>query len=165
MESSWWDERSACPKSGSKSSNNKSKLSLSAVAGIFYILILGMTTAIACSLLEYWYFKHRKQKDGDVNDVLESNCYPRSFISGKNVNSTLSQSSSTASNSSSKPILTTKSRNVSFVENLNDRSSNFEKYDIERPSRKKMSTFGVDLEGDESSRRNRSRKKSRHSNR
>lgn len=53
MESSWWDERSACPNSASKSSNNKSKLSLSAVAGIFYILILGMITAIACSLLEY----------------------------------------------------------------------------------------------------------------
>ena len=121
MESSWWDERSACPKAGSKSSNNKSKLSLSAVAGIFYILILGMTTAIACSLLEYLYFKHReKQYYGSDSDGSTTKSGGKSEVK---LFPSISKSSSNASISSCRPIISKSRgfvRNVSFQEDVHN---------------------------------------------
>ena len=126
MESAWWDERSACPKAGSKSSTEKSKLSLSAVAGIFYILILGMTTAIACSLLEYLYFKHREKQQKSPSTSSKS--------SNIQIFPGISKSSSTASNSSCRPII---SKNVSFQEDFGV----LENYDYEKPKLRKVTTF------------------------
>jgi len=53
----WWYERTEC-RHGDKPDATRNELSLSNVAGIFYILIGGLLLALAVALLEFCYKSH-----------------------------------------------------------------------------------------------------------
>lgn len=53
----WWYERTEC-RHGDKPDISGNELSLSNVAGIFYILIGGLLLALAVALLEFCYKSH-----------------------------------------------------------------------------------------------------------
>lgn len=53
----WWYERTEC-RHGDKPEATRNELSLSNVAGIFYILIGGLLLALAVALLEFCYKSH-----------------------------------------------------------------------------------------------------------
>lgn len=53
----WWYERTECRHSD-KPDGTRNELSLSNVAGIFYILIGGLLLALAVALLEFCYKSH-----------------------------------------------------------------------------------------------------------
>ncbi|XP_033743404.1 glutamate receptor-like isoform X2 [Pecten maximus] len=51
----WWDDRSECPSPGTASDGGQTALTLNNVAGIFYILISGLTLAILIAGCEFIY--------------------------------------------------------------------------------------------------------------
>ncbi|XP_077301920.1 glutamate receptor 1-like [Arctopsyche grandis] len=53
----WWYDRTEC-KHGEKQDTTRNELSLSNVAGIFYILIGGLLVALAVALIEFCYKSH-----------------------------------------------------------------------------------------------------------
>lgn len=53
----WWYDRTEC-RHGDKQDASRNELSLSNVAGIFYILIGGLLLALAVALLEFCYKSH-----------------------------------------------------------------------------------------------------------
>ncbi|KAL7299265.1 hypothetical protein TKK_0007854 [Trichogramma kaykai] len=53
----WWYERTEC-RHGDKQDTSRNELSLSNVAGIFYILISGLLLALAVALVEFCYKSH-----------------------------------------------------------------------------------------------------------
>lgn len=53
----WWYDRAEC-RLGDKQDASRNELSLSNVAGIFYILIGGLLLALAVALLEFCYKSH-----------------------------------------------------------------------------------------------------------
>jgi len=53
----WWYERTEC-RHGEKQDTTRNELSLSNLAGIFYILIGGLLLALAVALLEFCYKSH-----------------------------------------------------------------------------------------------------------
>ena len=62
----WWYERTEC-RHGDKQETSRSELSLSNVAGIFYILIGGLLLALAVALLEFCYKSHSEATRAKVN--------------------------------------------------------------------------------------------------
>ncbi|XP_049813861.1 glutamate receptor 1-like [Schistocerca nitens] len=57
LKNRWWYDRTEC-KHGDKQDTSRSELSLSNVAGIFYILVSGLLLAMAVALLEFCYKSH-----------------------------------------------------------------------------------------------------------
>ncbi|CAG7829022.1 unnamed protein product [Allacma fusca] len=53
MEAQWWNERSECGSSNKETTASDDELSLGSVAGIFYILILGLVLAMVVALIEF----------------------------------------------------------------------------------------------------------------
>lgn len=66
----WWYDRSECKKE--KETAAKSELSLSHVAGIFYILICGLILAMVMALLEFCYKATQESKKAKVLIILPS---------------------------------------------------------------------------------------------
>ena len=64
----WWYDRSECKKE--KETAAKSELSLSHVAGIFYILICGLILAMVMALLEFCYKASSESKKAKVTFLL-----------------------------------------------------------------------------------------------
>lgn len=79
----WWYDRTEC-RHGDKQDASRNELSLSNVAGIFYILIGGLLLALAVALLEFCYKSHTEATRAKVtswhhsgikiSSVLISNC-------------------------------------------------------------------------------------------
>lgn len=57
LENKWWYERTEC-RHADKQDTSRHELSLSNVAGIFYILITGLLLALAVALIEFCYKSH-----------------------------------------------------------------------------------------------------------
>ncbi|XP_060082330.1 glutamate receptor-like [Ylistrum balloti] len=55
LKKKWWDDRSECPSPGTASDGGQTALTLNNVAGIFYILISGLTLAILIAGCEFIY--------------------------------------------------------------------------------------------------------------
>ena len=64
----WWYDRSECKKE--KETAAKSELSLSHVAGIFYILICGLILAMVMALVEFCYKASSESKKAKVTILL-----------------------------------------------------------------------------------------------
>lgn len=63
----WWYDRTEC-RHGDKQDASRNELSLSNVAGIFYILIGGLLLALAVALLEFCYKSHTEATRAKVID-------------------------------------------------------------------------------------------------
>lgn len=61
----WWYDRTECRHGDKQDSRNE--LSLSNVAGIFYILIGGLLMALAVALLEFCYKSHSEAARAKVS--------------------------------------------------------------------------------------------------
>nr|CAH7759919.1 unnamed protein product [Callosobruchus chinensis] len=64
LKNKWWYDRTECVRDKQDTSTNE--LSLSNVAGIFYILIAGLFLAMAVSLLEFCYKSHTEAKRAKI---------------------------------------------------------------------------------------------------
>ncbi|VEN59732.1 unnamed protein product [Callosobruchus maculatus] len=64
LKNKWWYDRTECVRD--KQDTNTNELSLSNVAGIFYILIAGLFLAMAVSLLEFCYKSHTEAKRAKI---------------------------------------------------------------------------------------------------
>jgi hypothetical protein len=53
LKQKWYYERSECTKSGSKESKQSTPLNLANVAGMFYVLIIGLGSAMVIAFLEF----------------------------------------------------------------------------------------------------------------
>lgn len=62
----WWYDRTEC-RQGDKQETSRSELSLSNVAGIFYILIGGLLLALAVALIEFCYKSHSEATRAKVH--------------------------------------------------------------------------------------------------
>merc|ERR1719362_1730509 len=78
----WWYDRSECKKE--KESPAKSELSLSHVAGIFYILICGLMLAMFMALIEFCYKASSESKKSKVpmSDAMKNKARLRSLGAG-----------------------------------------------------------------------------------
>jgi len=74
LQNKWWYEKTECKNDKDNPSANKNELSLSNLAGIFYILIGGLLVALAISLVEFCF---RSQKSPTTTS-LTSNSIPMS---------------------------------------------------------------------------------------
>lgn len=63
----WWYDRTEC-RHGDKQDASRNELSLSNVAGIFYILIGGLLLALAVALLEFCYKSHTEATRAKVTN-------------------------------------------------------------------------------------------------
>lgn len=68
----WWYEKTEC-RHGDKPDAARNELSLSNVAGIFYILIGGLLLALAVALLEFCYKSHTEATRAKV--IIERRTY------------------------------------------------------------------------------------------
>jgi len=68
LKNRWWYDRTEC-KNSEKQENSGNELSLSNVAGIFYILIGGLILAMAVALLEFCYKSHSEASRAKVSLV------------------------------------------------------------------------------------------------
>lgn len=85
----WWYDRTEC-RHGDKQDASRNELSLSNVAGIFYILIGGLLLALAVALLEFCYKSHTEATRAKVtslhhsaiklSSILISNCVTHTFV-------------------------------------------------------------------------------------
>ena len=85
----WWYDRTEC-RHGDKQDASRNELSLSNVAGIFYILIGGLLLALAVALLEFCYKSHTEATRAKVtswhhcgiklSSILISNCATYTFV-------------------------------------------------------------------------------------
>nr|CAB3250924.1 glutamate receptor 1-like [Phallusia mammillata] len=86
MKNYWWYDKSECGPNGNNSPTKTPALMLSNVAGVFYILIVGMILAVFISIIEYGYeavkADHRKRKKL-VDDKTSTN---RTCTSGLTLN-------------------------------------------------------------------------------
>ncbi|CAF3649865.1 unnamed protein product [Adineta steineri] len=82
----WWYERSECHSGTTKDSKQSNALNLVNVAGIFYILIVGLTLAIVLAILEFLIKANQeaKQTRHNVFDVMKRNM--RLSIAGVDLN-------------------------------------------------------------------------------
>jgi len=63
LKNRWWYDRSECKK---EKDSSKSELTLSYVAGIFYILICGLVLAMVTALIEFCYKASTESKKAKV---------------------------------------------------------------------------------------------------
>nr|CAI5844229.1 unnamed protein product [Callosobruchus analis] len=66
LKNKWWYDRTECVRDKQVSDTSTNELSLSNVAGIFYILIAGLFLAMAVSLLEFCYKSHTEAKRAKI---------------------------------------------------------------------------------------------------
>lgn len=59
LQNKWWYEKTECPRDKDNPSVRRNELSLTNLAGVFYILIGGLLVALAISLVEFCF---RSQK-------------------------------------------------------------------------------------------------------
>ncbi|UJR15747.1 hypothetical protein I4U23_002682 [Adineta vaga] len=84
----WWFDRSECHSISTKDSKQSNALNLVNVAGIFYILIVGLTLAILIAVLEFLIKANNEAKQTKINvfDVMKRNM--RLSIAGIDINET-----------------------------------------------------------------------------
>ncbi|CAF1368008.1 unnamed protein product, partial [Adineta ricciae] len=84
----WWFDRSECHSASTKDSKQSNALNLVNVAGIFYILIVGLTLAIIIAVLEFSIKAKREAKEtrNNIFDVMKRNM--RLSIAGVDLNDT-----------------------------------------------------------------------------
>ncbi|ERL85395.1 hypothetical protein D910_02815 [Dendroctonus ponderosae] len=72
LKNKWWYDRTECPKD--KQDSLRNELSLSNVAGVFYILIGGLFVAMGVAALEFCYKSHLEAKRAKIpiSDALKS---------------------------------------------------------------------------------------------
>lgn len=66
----WWYDRTEC-RHGDKQDATRNELTLSNVAGIFYILIGGLLLALAVALVEFCYKSHSEATRAKVLDKID----------------------------------------------------------------------------------------------
>lgn len=72
LQNKWWVDRSECPAADMESSEADDELSFSSLAGIFYILIIGLLAALIVAVFEFCYFSRRDARKKQVSKIGES---------------------------------------------------------------------------------------------
>ena len=70
LRNKWWVDRSDCPAEEKLSLESEDELSLSSLAGIFYILIGGLVLALIVALCEFFYNSRRDARKNNVSHIL-----------------------------------------------------------------------------------------------
>ncbi|PVD34150.1 hypothetical protein C0Q70_05413 [Pomacea canaliculata] len=66
LENKWWYEKGECGRDTGHKESKKRSLSLSNVAGVFYILVSGLVIAIVLGLIEVYIYKRQKSKEAGL---------------------------------------------------------------------------------------------------
>ncbi|CAG7820788.1 unnamed protein product [Allacma fusca] len=67
LQNKWWMERSECPRNSGDASESDDELSLSSLAGIFYILIAGLVLALFVAFCEFCYISRKEAKKCQIS--------------------------------------------------------------------------------------------------
>ncbi|XP_070553293.1 LOW QUALITY PROTEIN: glutamate receptor 4-like [Ptychodera flava] len=84
LEKSWWVEKGECGPPDSKSQEQANALSLSNVAGVFYILVGGLGLAMVVALLEFCYKSRKEAKTSKTTLQMAMRAKARMSIKGEN---------------------------------------------------------------------------------
>lgn len=76
----WWIDKGQCGGDGSSSSKGKTPLTLSNVAGIFYILISGLVFAIILGVFEFRCFRNKNGKSAADHEIHVSQTHTQSSL-------------------------------------------------------------------------------------
>ena len=68
LQNKWWMERSECPRNSGEASESDDELSLSSLAGIFYILIAGLILALVVAFCEICYASRKEARKCQVGE-------------------------------------------------------------------------------------------------
>lgn len=66
LQNKWWVDRSECPAEEEGAAETDDELSFSSLAGIFYILILGLIVALFVAAIEFCYYSRKTSKKSQV---------------------------------------------------------------------------------------------------
>lgn len=66
LQNKWWVDRSECPAEEEGGAETDDELSFSSLAGIFYILILGLGVALIVAAIEFCYNSRRAARKSQV---------------------------------------------------------------------------------------------------
>ncbi|KAK2501366.1 hypothetical protein MC885_017556 [Smutsia gigantea] len=86
LKSKWWYDKGECGSKDSGSKDKTSALSLSNVAGVFYILIGGLGLAMLVALIEFCYKSRSESKrmKQSINEAIRTSTLPRNSGAGAN---------------------------------------------------------------------------------
>ncbi|KAJ7406156.1 Glutamate receptor 1 [Willisornis vidua] len=84
LKSKWWYDKGECGSKDSGSKDKTSALSLSNVAGVFYILIGGLGLAMLVALIEFCYKSRSESKrmKQSINEAIRTSTLPRPAAAG-----------------------------------------------------------------------------------
>lgn len=66
LQNKWWVDRSECPAEEKGAAETDDELSFSSLAGIFYILILGLALALIVGAIEFCYNSRKEARKSQV---------------------------------------------------------------------------------------------------
>lgn len=66
LQNKWWVDRSECPAQEMGASESDDELSFSSLAGIFYILIIGLVASLIVAIIEFCYYSRREARKKQV---------------------------------------------------------------------------------------------------
>lgn len=79
LQNKWWVDRSECPAADMESSEADDELSFSSLAGIFYILIIGLVASLIVAVFEFCYFSRRAARKKQVSKTLHQSASQNIF--------------------------------------------------------------------------------------
>ncbi|CAI9170724.1 unnamed protein product [Rangifer tarandus platyrhynchus] len=84
LKNKWWYDKGECGSGGGDSKDKTSALSLSNVAGVFYILIGGLGLAMLVALIEFCYKSRSESKrmKQSINEAIRTSTLPRNSGAG-----------------------------------------------------------------------------------
>ncbi|XP_049632000.1 glutamate receptor 1 isoform X3 [Suncus etruscus] len=84
LKNKWWYDKGECGSGGGDSKDKTSALSLSNVAGVFYILIGGLGLAMLVALIEFCYKSRSESKrmKQSINEAIRTSTLPRDSSTG-----------------------------------------------------------------------------------
>ncbi|CAL8101103.1 unnamed protein product [Orchesella dallaii] len=101
LQNKWWVDRSECPAEEKGAAETDDELSFSSLAGIFYILIVGLIVALVVAAVEFCYNSRREAKKSQISLQEAMKVKSRLTLSGQEETASQTMPGNNTGNSSS----------------------------------------------------------------